>query len=76
MLRANSKAGRVDVARLGLSPESMDVIIDDGDHYPPTMIGTLLAWWQYLRPGGLYVIEDLATGTNANGQAYSQKGRS
>lgn len=75
MLRANSKSGRVDVAKLGLAPESMDVVIDDGDHFPPAMLSTLLAWWKYVRPGGLYVIEDLATGANANGQSYASKGR-
>jgi hypothetical protein len=31
--------------RLELANESMDVIIDDGDHYPPVQQATLRLWW-------------------------------
>ena len=55
---------------LGLDRVSMDIIIDDGDHYPPTMEKTLHQWWPYLRPGGYYCVEDVATGANAKGQRY------
>lgn len=51
-------------ARFGFVPESMDVIIDDGDHYQPSNVLTLEAWWPYLRPGGVYCVEDVATGAN------------
>jgi hypothetical protein len=51
-------------ARFGFGFESMDVIIDDGDHYQPSNVLTLGAWWPYLRPGGVYCVEDVATGAN------------
>lgn len=73
ILRANSRDESA-VAHLGLSPGTMDVIIDDGDHYPPAMQKTLLQWWPYLAPGGYYCIEDIATGANAKGQRYGGKG--
>jgi SAM-dependent methyltransferase len=68
VLHANSKSKQVH--HLGLTPRTMDIIIDDGDHYPPTMEKTLHKWWPYVRPGGYYCIEDVATGANKNGQRY------
>ena len=69
ILRANSKDSNA-VQGLGLDRASMDIIIDDGDHYPPTMEKTLHQWWPYLKPGGYYCVEDVATGANAKGQRY------
>lgn len=69
ILRANSK-NPDQVAQLGLAEKSMDIIIDDGDHYPPVMEKTLHRWWPFVRPGGYYCIEDVATGANAKGQRY------
>ena len=41
------------LSRLGrqLSVGSMDVIIDDGDHYPATQAETLKLWWPFLPDG-------------------------
>lgn len=36
-----------------------DIIIDDGSHYPPHQVLTFNTLWPYLRPGGLYCVEDL-----------------
>ena len=69
ILQANSRSDR-QVAELGLTPASMDIIIDDGDHFPPVMEKTLHRWWPYLKPGGYYCVEDVATGANAKGQRY------
>ena len=69
ILHANSKSEE-QVKQLALTPLSMDIIIDDGDHYPPVMEKTLHRWWPYLRPGGYYCIEDVATGANSKGQRY------
>ena len=38
-----------------------DVIIDDGSHVPRHVIFSLFALWKSIKPGGLYVIEDLET---------------
>ena len=40
------------------------------DHFPPVMEKTLHRWWPYVKPGGYYCIEDVATGANAKGQRY------
>ena len=68
ILHANSKSNAV--FSLGLAEKSMDIIIDDGDHFPPVMEKTLHRWWPYVKPGGYYCIEDVATGANAKGQRY------
>ena len=72
ILMANSRSQAI--TKLGLSLESMDVIIDDGDHYPVVMQKTLIKWWPYVRKGGLYIIEDIATGANPTGQRYGGRG--
>jgi len=46
----------------------MDLIIDDGAHKPGANEKTLLAFWPYLRQGGYFIIEDVVTGGDANGQ--------
>ena len=68
ILRANSKSR--DSMSLGMAAGTMDIIIDDGDHYPPAMEKTLHRWWPFVRAGGYYCIEDVATGANAKGQRY------
>ena len=55
-------------ARLGLAESSMDIVIDDGDHSPAGIERTLKVFWPLLRAGGYYVIEDVATGSNAHGR--------
>lgn len=36
-----------------------DVIVDDASHISRLTIGSVYAWWEHLKPGGLYFIEDL-----------------
>jgi len=72
ILHANSKSNSAN--RLDLAENSMDIIIDDGDHYPPVMEKTLHRWFKYVRPGGYYCIEDVATGANSKAQRYGGKG--
>jgi len=38
-----------------------DVIIDDGSHVPEHQMITLATLWKSLKPGGIYVVEDLHT---------------
>ena len=58
------------LARTGLSEESMDIIVDDGVHTPRFNELTLLNFWPLLRPGGLYFIEDVLTGTTHQNHTY------
>jgi hypothetical protein len=38
-----------------------DVVIDDGSHVPEHVIFTFFHLWQSVKPGGMYVVEDLET---------------
>ena len=49
------------LAQLALRLGPLDVIIDDGSHIWPHQIQTLQALLPCLRPGGLYILEDLHT---------------
>ena len=41
--------------------KTFDIIIDDGSHVPSHQILTLVELWSVLRPGGVYIIEDIET---------------
>ena len=47
--------------KVGLRNESMDVLIDDATHDPILQEDMLIHLWQLVRPGGYYIIEDIAT---------------
>jgi trans-aconitate methyltransferase len=38
-----------------------DIVLDDGSHHARDQITTLLHLWRYVRPGGIYVVEDIHT---------------
>jgi len=38
-----------------------DIVLDDGSHLARDQITTLLHLWRYVKPGGIYVVEDLHT---------------
>lgn len=52
-----------DLERFGLTEHSQDIVIDDGDHSAHGQQRTLQHMWRFLKPGGLYVIEDVMTGS-------------
>jgi len=52
------------------NPEGWDIIIDDGSHYPGHQIISFQQLWPKIRPGGLYVIEDIETSYADFGNAY------
>ena len=43
-------------------PYDLDVIVEDGDHTPETMVNTFLLGFDHLRKGGLYFMEDTHVG--------------
>lgn len=47
------------IATLPLSAASLDLIIDDGPHALVEQEITLRNFWHFLKPGGVYVIEDV-----------------
>lgn len=49
----------------GIAPGSVDIIIDDGSHIVSHQVRTMGLMWKYVKPGGLYVIEDMHTAVPA-----------
>lgn len=43
----------------GIDKSGADVILDDGLHQFNSNISMLIACWQFVKPGGLYIIEDI-----------------
>ena len=57
-----SQADPVAIARmLNDFPGGFDVIIDDGSHQNEHVIASLYMLWQYVKPEGWYIVEDLQT---------------
>lgn len=69
LIKANSQSQQA-VSMLPMAPGTQDVIIDDGDHSANGTQRTLLAMWPLLKPGGIYVIEDIITGTGDGCEHY------
>lgn len=61
------------VRKLNFAPQSMDIVIDDGDHFPRTNEQTLLQFWPFVRPGGYYIVEDVVTGARFRTGRYGCK---
>jgi len=36
-----------------------DIMVDDGSHYPPHTKLSLITLWPFVKPGGIYVLEDI-----------------
>jgi len=49
----------IEVNSLGFVPNSMDLIIEDGPHTRSSQEQFLELFWKYLKPNGLYIIEDV-----------------
>jgi hypothetical protein len=47
-----------------------DIIVDDGSHVPAHQLLTLNELWVLLRPGGIYVIEDIETSYWGKSEIY------
>ena len=65
----------VQAALPSIANETQDLIIDDGLHSPEANQATLGVFWRYVRPGGYYVIEDMPTGADVNGERYATRHR-
>lgn len=48
---------------LGIEVSSLDVIIEDTSHTFRDQVAMLLLLWDYLKPGGIYVVEDIPPST-------------
>jgi hypothetical protein len=45
----------------GFEPNTVDLIIDDGSHLVSHQVKTIGLTWKYVKPGGLYILEDIHT---------------
>lgn len=45
----------------GIAKNSIDLFIEDGSHRVSEQVATVAAAWEYIKPGGIYVIEDVHT---------------
>jgi SAM-dependent methyltransferase len=52
-------------AKLASELDPLDLIVDDGSHQFDDQRETLLALWPVLRPGGVYIVEDVHTSYRA-----------
>lgn len=53
--------------------DGWDIIVDDASHVPAHNIITFEHLWKNLKPGGLYVIEDVETSYYTEGEVYKYK---
>lgn len=53
--------GNAEAVRSFLNQAPFDLIIEDGSHYPEHQVLVLLAGIRALKPGGLYLLEDIHT---------------
>jgi len=67
-LDQSDKAALADMS--AKNPEGWNIIIDDASHYPPHQIISFQNLWPKLRPGGLYVVEDIETSYVDTGAVY------
>jgi hypothetical protein len=58
-------ASALSVVRLGMKHGPFDVVIDDGGHTMKQQIVSFASMWKFIKPGGLYIIEDLHCGLYA-----------
>ena len=50
--------------------EGFDLVVDDGSHIAEDVLGNFVHCWKWVKPGGFYVIEDMACTYN---DAYRDK---
>jgi len=67
-LDQSDKAALADMSEK--NPDGWDIIIDDASHYPPHQIISFQKLWPKLRPGGLYVVEDIESSYVDKGEVY------
>jgi SAM-dependent methyltransferase len=60
-IRIGDQSDREFLQQLGSADGPFDLIVDDGGHFANQQTASLRELWPYLRPGGMYVVEDIHT---------------
>lgn len=47
---------------------TFDIILDDGSHYDEHQLQTFMNFWDRVRPGGFYIVEDIYPNSRMSGQ--------
>lgn len=55
-------ADRLKEICLAHAPDGLDIIVDDASHLGQSSLASYTALFGYLKPGGLYIVEDWGTG--------------
>ena len=50
-----------------------DIIVDDGSHVPAHQLKTINTLWALLKPGGIYIIEDIETSYWGSAKCYNYR---
>ena len=82
LIKEGAGVDPVSVLKAGISPDwdrvGWDLVIDDGSHVPEHNLISFAALYPFVRPGGLYVIEDIESSyldhPNANIYGYKIEG--
>lgn len=51
-------------------PDGWDIVIDDGSHVPAHNVISFEAIWKNVRPGGIYIVEDIETSYYPKSNVY------
>jgi hypothetical protein len=65
-----SDAQRLENEVAAARPDGWDIVIDDGSHVPAHNVISFEVLWKKVRPGGLYVVEDIETSYYPKGTVY------
>jgi SAM-dependent methyltransferase len=60
-IRIGSQGDRAFLERLAADDGPFDIVIDDGSHWPADQLASIEVLWAAVRPGGVYLVEDLHT---------------
>lgn len=65
-----SDAEKLEKDVIAARPDGWDIVIDDGSHVPAHNVISFEVLWKNVRPGGIYVVEDIETSYYPKGEVY------
>lgn len=65
-----SDANKLEREVVAERPKGWDIVIDDGSHVPAHNIISFEVLWKKVRPGGIYIVEDIETSYYEHSEVY------